>query len=85
MKAAVAAAKPRHRALPPSLPPLGVSRDEAAAFVGVSVSKFDQMVNDGRMPPPKRIDGRKVWDVRRLTAAFDDLPDDDAPNPWDDL
>ncbi|HRJ59999.1 MAG TPA: hypothetical protein PKZ99_02345, partial [Azospirillaceae bacterium] len=66
-----------------SLPPLGVARDEAAAFVGVSVSKFDQMVNDGRMPPPKRIDGRKVWDVRRLTAAFDDLPDDDAPNPWD--
>jgi hypothetical protein len=78
------ATKPRHRALPPNLSPLGVSRDEAAAFVGVSVSKFDQLVNDGRMTPPKRIDGRKVWDTRALTAAFDALPGDDAPNPWDD-
>ena len=43
-------------------------------FVGVSASKFDELVRDGRMPGPKRIDGRKVWDVRQLDLAFDDLP-----------
>ena len=32
-------------------------------YVGVSPGKFDELVRDGRMPPPKRI-GRKVWDVR---------------------
>jgi hypothetical protein len=33
-------------------------------YLGVSPGKFDELVRDGRMPPPKRIDGRKVWDVR---------------------
>jgi hypothetical protein len=46
------------------------------------------MVKDGRMPRPKRLDGRVVWDLRKLDAAFDALKDDDpdkpeAPNPWD--
>src|SRR5262252_2740836 len=39
-----------------SLPPRGISRVEAAAYVGVSPSKFDEMVRDHRMPNPKRID-----------------------------
>jgi exosome complex RNA-binding protein Rrp42 (RNase PH superfamily) len=44
------------------------------------------MLNDGRMPAPRRIDGRKVWDVRELDLAFDALPRDDAParNSWED-
>ena len=75
--------KAKFAALPPSLPPLGVSRETAAAYIGVSPAKFDQMVSDGRMPAPKRIDGRKVWDRRQLEAAFVALPDDEAPNPWD--
>jgi hypothetical protein len=39
--------------LPPSLPPRGLSRAEAAAYVGVSTSLFDIMVADGRMPGGK--------------------------------
>jgi hypothetical protein len=35
--------------------PRGLSRIEAARYVGVSPSLFDQMVKDGRMPGPKRI------------------------------
>ena len=64
---------PRHDALPPSLPPRGLSREAAAQYVGVSVGKFDQMTKDGRMPKPIRIDGRKVWDRRALDQAFDAL------------
>jgi hypothetical protein len=44
--------------------------------VGVGSTKFDEMVKDGRMPKPKRVDGRTVWDRIALDAAFTDLPDD---------
>jgi len=64
-------------------PPRGMSRDEAARYVGVGTTKFDEMVSDGRMPKPKRIDGRVVWDRLQIEAAFSDLPEDRAPNPWD--
>lgn len=75
--------KDRFAALPPSLRPVGISREAAAAFIGVSTSKFDQMVSDGRMPPAKRIDGRRVWNVRQIEEAFEALPDEEAANPWD--
>lgn len=70
-----------------SLPRRGLSRLDAAVYVGVSPSKFDQLVDDGRMPGPRRIDGRKVWDVRELDLCFDDLRADGptlAGNSWDD-
>jgi predicted DNA-binding transcriptional regulator AlpA len=56
---------------------------EAAAYVGVGPTKFDEMVKDGRMPGPKRIDARVVWDRKALDLAFDALPDDnDRDDPW---
>lgn len=64
-------------------PPRGMSRDEAARYIGVGVTKFDEMVADGRMPKPKRIDSRVVWDRAKLDAAFSDLPDDVRVNPLD--
>jgi predicted DNA-binding transcriptional regulator AlpA len=54
-------------------PPRGMNRETAARYVGLGATKFDQMVIDGRMPKPKRIDGRVVWDRLSLDAAFDDL------------
>ena len=60
-----------------------LSREQAAAYVGVGVTKFDEMVADGRMPRAKRIDGRKVWDRHRLDSAIDDLPTDGDSNEWD--
>lgn len=74
-----------HTALPPPTR-RGLSRIEAAGYIGVGASKFDAMVSDGRMPKPKKIDGRRVWDVRSLDRFFDDLPggDDSDHNPWDD-
>jgi excisionase family DNA binding protein len=64
-------------------PPRGMSRDEAARYVGVGVTKFDEMVADGRMPRPKRVDGRVIWDRLRVEAAFTDLPDDAKVNYFD--
>ena len=52
----------RHQDLPLSLPPRGLSREVASCYIGISVTKFDQLVQEGRMPVPKRIDGRKLWD-----------------------
>jgi hypothetical protein len=71
--------------LPYSLAPRGLSRVQAAEYIGVSPSLFDQMVNGGRMPRPKVINSRRVWDVRQLDIAFSALPDMDTGNPWDQL
>ena len=43
----------KRNVLPLSCPPRGLSRVESAAYIGVSVGKFDEMVADGRMPPPR--------------------------------
>jgi predicted DNA-binding transcriptional regulator AlpA len=70
----------RQTALPDTLPPRLIDRPAAAAFLGVGTTKFDAMVEDGRAPRPKRIDGRKLWDVKELHAAADSLPyDEPAP------
>ncbi|MFC3638178.1 hypothetical protein ACFONL_12480 [Camelimonas fluminis] len=53
--------------------PRGLNRDEAAYYIGVGTTKFDQLVSDGRMPRGKRIDGRVIWDRAQLDVAFSDL------------
>jgi predicted DNA-binding transcriptional regulator AlpA len=58
-------------------PPRGLSREEAARYVGVGVSLFDEMVADRRMPKPKRFNNRRVWDRVALDAAFTDAPGSD--------
>jgi predicted DNA-binding transcriptional regulator AlpA len=70
------------------VPRRGLSRTEAAMYLGISPSKFDELVIDGRMPRPRIIDCRKVWDLHELDMAFDELPREDsrpiAGNSWDD-
>lgn len=69
----------------------GLSRAEAAGYIGVGATTFDRMVADGTMPPPLRIYGRVVWDLRALDEAFEALQgasgrsDDGGPEPceWD--
>src|SRR5580704_7214040 len=68
----------RRDVLPLSLPPRGLSRVEAAAYVGVSPSLFDAMVADHRMPSPKLINARVVLDRLKLDEAFSALPDRDG-------
>lgn len=73
--------------LPVSLPPRGLSRVQAAEYIGVGATKFDEMVDDGRMPKPKRIDVRTVWDRIKLDEAFAALDEGEArtSNEWDQL
>lgn len=63
----------------------GLSRTGAADYIGISPALFDQMVADGRMPKPKRINSRTVWDVRAIDRAFDLLPGgpSDTDSEWD--
>ncbi len=56
--------------------PRGLCREEAAYYIGVGTTKFDEMVADRRMPRGKRIDGRIVWDRVQLDMAFSDLKTD---------
>lgn len=65
----------RTTSLPPNLSPRGLSREDAAAYIGVGTTLFDRLVSEGVMPPAKRMAGRKAWDVRALDRAFDALPD----------
>lgn len=68
-----------------SYPPRGLSREEAARYVGLGTTKFDEMVKEGKMPKPKRVGSRTVWDRVALDIAFTDLPDVDSGNFFDRL
>ena len=67
--------------------PRGMNRVEAARYIGVSPTKFDELVNSGAMPQPKRVGTRKIYDRSDLDRAFDllgrDDGDDDEGNDWD--
>jgi hypothetical protein len=75
----------RHAVLPPTLAPRGLSRVEAAAYIGVSAGKFDEMVADGRMPGAISVDSRRIWDRRAVDLAFDALGGVPEGNEWDDV
>jgi hypothetical protein len=64
--------------------PRGMRRDDAAAYLGISTSKFDDWVTRGIMPQAKRQDGVKVWDRYSLDQAFELLPDaaEETSNSW---
>jgi hypothetical protein len=68
----------------PALQPLprrGLNRVQAALCVGVSATTFDQMVADGRIPKPIRIDDFTVWDVRHLSLVLTGPPWRDVDRP----
>jgi predicted DNA-binding transcriptional regulator AlpA len=65
----------------------GLSRERAAQYIGVSASSFDKMVGAGEMPKPRLWGARRLWDVRELDAAFEELPHDGKPEAtgWEDI
>lgn len=64
-----------------SCPRRGLSCEEAATYIGVSSSLFDELIRFGAMPKPIRIKSRTVWDVHQLDQYFEEFssPKD---NPW---
>jgi predicted DNA-binding transcriptional regulator AlpA len=68
--------------------PIGLSREEAAQHIGIGTTLFDEMVADGRMPPPKCINSRRVWSRVAVEQSFALLPDDgpaNDDNEWDEF
>jgi predicted DNA-binding transcriptional regulator AlpA len=71
--------------LPPGVIPFAVSRE--AALIGVSAAFFDRLVKDGRMPQPREVDGRVLWDSEEVRSAWRAIPrrgQAAARNPWDE-
>lgn len=72
-----------------ALPRRGLSREEAAMYLGIGAGTFDEMRVAGQIEPPRLIKGRKLWDIRDLDMAFEALPREDAPatspSSWDDV
>jgi excisionase family DNA binding protein len=63
----------RTQALPSNLPPRGLSREQAAEYVGVSIPTFMQMVEAHTMPQPLRVGKRVIFDLHALDKAIDAL------------
>jgi excisionase family DNA binding protein len=67
----------------------GLSEPEAALYIGLSSSKFRELVNAGAMPRPRVIGRRRIWDIDDLDAAFKALPieggETSEADTWADL
>ena len=55
---------------------IGLSRPEAAQYIGVSVGTFNLMVEEGAMPAPKKYGSRLLWFRGAIEKAFGDLPEE---------
>jgi hypothetical protein len=72
-------------------PPLGLRSERAAAYLGISRTKFLELVKQNVLPRPKVIDGIRVWNRLALESAFIELGDDEldvsssANNTFDDI
>lgn len=54
-------------------PPRGLRSARAAAYLGMSESSFLSLVDEGRLPKPKKVRGMMIWDRLELDAAFETL------------
>jgi hypothetical protein len=48
--------------------------------VGVSVTKYDEWCDDGRMPRGRKIDGVVLWDVQEIHDAWEALKNGASSN-----
>ena len=66
------------------IPRRGLSRVEAAMYLGISPSKFDELRKSGRIGPAKILDSRKLYAIEMLDEFFDALPaeGDEAKEDW---
>jgi predicted DNA-binding transcriptional regulator AlpA len=80
---------PRRAEIAAQLPIVfGLDRLQAAAAIGVSATTFDGLVREGRMPRPRQLGSRRIWDVDEIRAAFKVLPrdgEDQEDETWADV
>ena len=46
-----------------------VDRRRAAAYVGVTAGRFEQLVRDNVVPPPVMVDNKRRWPIALLDVA----------------
>ena len=65
-------------------PRRGLSRVEAAQYLGISPSKFDELRQSGQIGPAKTIGSRLLFDLYALDEFFDSLPSEknDDSGDW---
>jgi predicted DNA-binding transcriptional regulator AlpA len=81
---------PTNTPRPATCAPRLLRRLNAAEYLALGPTLFDEMVADGRLPKPRQVSaGRVAWDVRELDAAVDDMPKvgegPGASNTWGDF
>ncbi len=56
----------------PATEKLGLTRIEAATFLGIPTASFSALVTAGDMPPPRRLGKEAIerWDRREVEDAF---------------
>lgn len=54
--------------------PRAFKAQQAAEYLAMSVSKFRQLVDEGRIAPPREGDGLVTWDIKDLDAYYDGIP-----------
>lgn len=75
--------KAKERSHKPPSPKRGLTRHEAANFVGVSPTTFDRLVERKIMPKPIKAFSRAIWDLKALDDAFENYSTAlDDENPW---
>jgi predicted DNA-binding transcriptional regulator AlpA len=73
----------RRRAIECPREPIGLSAEEAAAFIGVSASTFQKAVDERLMPSPRTLFKRVLWDADEVRMAFRQLPQKDRTDHAD--
>ena len=68
---------------------LAYRRDEAAAALGIGLTKFEDWVKRGMMPKPVKVDGCSLYDARQLEVAWQAILAGeggaiDSTNPYDE-
>jgi predicted DNA-binding transcriptional regulator AlpA len=59
-------------------PPRTFRAERAAAYLAMGKSKFLELVDEGRLPRPVRIDGITTWDRLELDAAYEQMKREEA-------
>jgi excisionase family DNA binding protein len=52
----------------------GLDENEAAVYLSLSPSFFRKLVTQKKMPRPRLVGERRIWDVEELDLAFKALP-----------
>jgi hypothetical protein len=59
-------------------PPRAFRAERAAAYLGMSTSKFLELVDRGRLSPGIKVDNMTIWDRLQLDADFEALKVEEA-------